>query len=314
MDLIGIGGANIDRIGRTNGPHLAGTSNPGSLSESVGGGVFNALRVAALRRAGSLGIISARGADTAGRQIERAIQEAGITDLSCVSANSSTATYTAILDHRGELITALADMAIYGDALPSHLRHPTVLSAIADAKAVLIDANISQSEVKTVCDAAQGPVFGIAISASKVDRLLASAQAFDVVFMNHHEALHLSAQQDINLASQHCVETIGFKSVVVTQGKRPVLVAQAGELWSVEVPEAEIVDVTGAGDALCGGTIAALLRVPGMPLPQAVREGIACSALTLNVNGPLCPAIATPTFDELLATVPTPARLPARNA
>lgn len=314
MDLIGIGGANIDRIGRTKGPHLAGTSNPGSLSESVGGGVFNALRVAALRQVGSLGLISARGADAAGLQIERAIQEAGITDLSGVFTTSSTATYTAILDHCGELITALADMAIYGDALPGHLGQPTVLSAIVDAKAVLIDANISQSEVKTVCRAAHGPVFGIAISASKVDRLIASAQAFDVVFMNHHEALHLSGQHDINLAAKHCVETIGFKNVVVTQGGRPVLIAQGGELWSVEVPEADIVDVTGAGDALCGGTVAALLRVPGLPLPQAVREGIACSALTLGNAGPLCPAIATDAFADVLTKVSLPAQLLTRNA
>lgn len=159
MDLIGIGGANIDRIGRTTGPHIAGTSNPGSLGESVGGGVFNALRVAALRaqesgqtssqqKTSALGIISARGADTAGSKIEQAIREACIMDFSFVSANSSTATYTAILDQSGELISALADMAIYGEALPGHLNEPSILSAIADSKAVLIDANLQRQRSK----------------------------------------------------------------------------------------------------------------------------------------------------------------------
>lgn len=311
MNLIGIGGAHIDRIGRTSGPHLARTSNPGTLSESTGGGVFNALRVAALRQAGSIAIVSARGEDSAGLQIEQAIQAAGITDMSCVSQSSSTATYTAILDQNGELITALADMAIYGDTLPVHLSQLPVSAAMADAKAVLIDANISQQEVKTVCDAATGKVFSIAISASKAARLIMSAQAIDVVFMNHHEARHLSGQRDIHLAAQHCVETIGFRKAVITQGAHPVLIAQKDELWSVEVPDvatASVVDVTGAGDALCGGTIAALLRDPDLPLPHAVGEGIACSKLTLGVAGPHCPAIATPAFDEALAATPTPIR------
>lgn len=314
MNLIGIGGAHIDRIGRTDGPHLAGTSNPGSLSESIGGGVFNGLRVAALRQTGSVGIISARGSDSAGAAVERAIREAGFTDLSGVEAKGSTATYTAILDHTGELVTALADMAIYGDALFEHLNRQTILDAISDAKAILIDANVSESAISMVCGAARGPIFGMAISASKVAKLKAASEAFDVVFMNHHEARHLSGQQDIHLAAQHCVTTIGFKNIVVTQGAHPVLIGQGDQLWSVEVPMAKRVDVTGAGDALCGGTIAALLRDQNLPLPQAVREGIACSALTLGNDGPVCPAIATDAFADGLMKVSPPTQLPTRNA
>lgn len=314
MNLIGIGGAHIDRIGRTDGPHLAGTSNPGGLNESVGGGVFNALRVAALRQTSSIGIITARGSDSAGAVVERAIDEAGFVDLSGIEAKASTATYTAILDHTGELITALADMAIYGDALFEHLNQQAILDAISDAKAILIDANVSKSAIKMACETASGPIFGIAISASKVGKLKAASEAFDVVFMNHHEAHHLSGEQDIHLAAQYCVNTIGFKNIVVTQGVRPVLIRQSDELWSVEVPLAEVVDVTGAGDALCGGTVAALLRDPSLPLPQAVREGIACSALTLGNFGPACPAIATDAFADALTKVSPPAQLPIRNA
>lgn len=315
MDLIGIGGAHIDRIGRTIGAHLPGTSNPGRLSENVGGGVFNALRVAALRKAGSIAIVSERGADSAGALIEQAIEAAGITDLSGVSQEASTATYTALLDQTGELITALADMTIYGDALSGHLRQQPILAAIADASAVLIDANISETAVETICEAARGPVFGIAISAAKVARLKASARAFDIVFMNHHEARLLSGEQDIHLAARHCVETIGFKNVVVTQGERPVLIVHASELWSIEVPKANVVGVTGAGDALCGGTVAALLRDPNLhltqTLPNAVREGIACANLTLGKAGPLCPAIATNAFADALTMVRSPSRRPA---
>jgi sugar/nucleoside kinase (ribokinase family) len=312
--LLGIGGAHIDRIGRTNGPHLPSTSNPGRMAENVGGGVFNALRVAALRAAGSLALISQRGADSAGALIEQAIKDAGFADLSGVSQNSASATYTAILDQDGELITALADMAIYGEPLNRHLRQSSIKTAISTAPAVLVDANLSQSALQTVCRTAPGPIYAIAISASKVNRLMPVAELLDVVFMNHHEARLISGQEDIRHAARHCVESVGFTRCVVTQGDQPVLTAQADELWSIKVPEADVVDVTGAGDALCGGTIAALLRTPKMPLPEAVREGIACSALTLGATGPLSTKIASRAFADMLTKVGAPALLPIRSA
>lgn len=313
-DLLGIGGAHIDRIGRTHARHLPGTSNPGSMSESVGGGVFNALRVAALRQAGAIALVSVRGADSAGVLIEQAIKQAGFSDLSGVCQGSSSATYTAILDQSGELITALADMAIYDDPLSQHLEQPSVLAALADSGMHLVDANLSPSTLQGLAETARGPLSAIAISASKVVRLIPIARRLDVVFMNHHEAGLLSGQEDVHHAARHCVETIGFKSCVVTQGARPVLVAQAGEVWSVQVPPTDVVDVTGAGDALCGGTMAALMRVPDMPLCQAVREGIACSALTLGAAGPVGTSIASRAFAETLATVSVPTPLPARSA
>lgn len=309
IDLLGIGGANVDRIGRTDERHLAGTSNPGQMRESVGGGVFNALRVAALRQVGTLGLVSARSEDSAGGQIERAIQKAGIADLSCTTHHSSTATYTAILDEAGELVTALADMSIYAEALPEHLARPEIAVAIAGANAVLIDANLANTEIQTVSRTARGPVFAIAISASKAGRLLPSASSIGVAFMNHHEARHLTGEDDIQTAAYACVSLLGFRQVVVTRGAQPVLIASGDELWSVAVPVAERVDVTGAGDALCGGTVAALLRNPEMPLHEAVREGIACSTLTLGANGPIADAIGTTAFHKSLATVPAPQRL-----
>lgn len=313
-NLVGIGGAHIDRIGRSDGEHRPGTSNPGSLRESVGGGVFNALRVAALRQAGSIALISERGDDSAGTLIAQAIEKACITDLSGVSRISASATYTAILDQTGELITALADMAIYNDPLTGHLIQPSILAAMSSADAILIDANLSESALQTVIGEAHGKVFAIAVSAAKAARLIPSANAIDVVFMNHHEARLLSGQDDIHLAAQHCVKAIGFNKCVVTQGDRPVLVAQGDELWNIEVPAAKVIDVTGAGDALCGGTVAALLRQPNLPLPQAVREGIACSALTLGSAGPISEKIASNALPETLAKVSPPTLMPTRNA
>ncbi len=53
-----------------------------------------------------------------------------------------------------------------------------------------------------------------------------------------------------------------------------------GAWWSAAVP-AEVVDVTGAGDALIAATLAGLVR--GLPLPDATREGALAAALTAEV-------------------------------
>ena len=48
--LLAIGGAHLDRRGRVLGAYHPGASNPGRMTEDVGGGVFNALRNAVAAR------------------------------------------------------------------------------------------------------------------------------------------------------------------------------------------------------------------------------------------------------------------------
>ncbi|MGB3416522.1 MAG: carbohydrate kinase, partial [Mesorhizobium sp.] len=64
-----------------------------------------------------------------------------------------------------------------------------------------------------------------------------------------------------------------------------------------------IADVTGAGDALAGTTVAALMR--GQALRQAVREGIAASMLAL-ASADAAPGFTPAAFAGALALVPEP--------
>lgn len=70
--LLAVGGAHIDRRGRVSGAYVPGTSNPGTLSEEVGGVVFNALRNA-VQRGVRASLLSVRGGDNAGEAVGRAI-------------------------------------------------------------------------------------------------------------------------------------------------------------------------------------------------------------------------------------------------
>jgi sugar/nucleoside kinase (ribokinase family) len=79
-------------------------------------------------------------------------------------------------------------------------------------------------------------------------------------------------------------------------------------VFILEPPTPErIVDVTGAGDALAGGTAAACLA--GLPLSEALRHGAAAAMLALESSHSV-PELSRGRFDAALAQVPQPFPLP----
>lgn len=296
--LLGIGGAHVDRIGHVAGQYHAGASNPGHLMSSVGGGALNALRNARLRGIGSVGLISARGGDHDGAIVGDTIEKAGITDMSAVFLDRRTASYTAILDTGGDQIAGLADMEIYETALPRQLRRKALREAVALSKALLVDANLPVAALQTICDLATAPVYAIAISPAKAERLLAVAGRIATVFMNRREMVALtsgtSAKGLTGLAAR------GFRRAVVTGGSGPVLVLDGDYRFAVSQPEAVgITDVTGAGDALAGATIAALVQSPEITLAEAARDGIAAAQLTIRTAGPIADRLTGRAFEAI---------------
>jgi sugar/nucleoside kinase (ribokinase family) len=76
-------------------------------------------------------------------------------------------------------------------------------------------------------------------------------------------------------------QAVGTGQVIVTQGKREVLVFDAdGAIWEVQPPHIEVVDTTGAGDAFRAGVIFGLLS--GRPLVECAALG--ASAGSINVG------------------------------
>jgi sugar/nucleoside kinase (ribokinase family) len=89
----------------------------------------------------------------------------------------------------------------------------------------------------------------------------------------------------------------GLAGLVVKAGARGCTVwTDAGPLHLPAVAGHPVVDVTGAGDALAGGMLAAWLESGGQPegLRAALAHGIACASLTIAAVGLRGLAVATP--------------------
>jgi sugar/nucleoside kinase (ribokinase family) len=302
--VLALGGAHIDRRGQVSGRYVPAASNPSTMREDVGGGAFNALRCA-VRRGVSASMLSVRGGDAAGERVAQAIEAAGIYDLSAVFLDRTTPSYTALIDGDGELIAGFADMGLYDLAFPKQMKRAKIREAIGDADAVLCDANLPAAALERLAKLAHGrPIFAIAISPAKAVRLLPVLGQLSLVFMNRRESAAITGL-DGDMAENRLVAALheaGMKAGVVTSGNGPVLGFDEAGAFTIAPPAPRhIADVTGAGDALAGATVAALLR--GLTLHSALREGVAAAILAIESNNAV-PDLTAIAFEEALALVP----------
>lgn len=302
--LLAVGGAHVDRRGQVSGAYVPAASNPGRMREEVGGGAFNALRTL-VRRSIRASLLSVRGGDTAGESVGRAIAQWGIEDLSAVFLDRATPSYTAIIDREGELVVGFADMELYELAFPKQVRRSKVREAAEAADAVLCDANLPAAALQTLAGLAQGkPVFAIAISPAKVLRLRPVLDRLSLAFLNRREAAALAG---ITLESGPketvaALRAAGLGGGVVTAGGAAVIGFDAEGVFSLQPPAPDhVADVTGAGDALAGATVAALLN--GQKLRTALREGVAAALLAIE-SPHAVPEFDAAGFAARLALVP----------
>jgi sugar/nucleoside kinase (ribokinase family) len=302
--ILAVGGAHIDRRGRVTGAYVPGASNPGVMAEDVGGGAFNALRNA-VRRGANGAIMSVRGGDAAGETVSNAIAFAGIADLSAIFLDRMTPSYTALLDRDGDVIAALADMALYEFAFAKQLRRTSFRAAVAEADALLCDANLPADALARLAAAADDkPLFAIAISPAKVVRLAGVLGALSCLFMNFREAACLAGlpgDTPIGKVVERLREK-GLASAVISRGGAPAVAFDRSGVLAITPPRPrKVADVTGAGDALAGAATVALLR--GLSLAEALREGMAAAMLAVE-SAVSVPEFSAGDFAAALALVP----------
>jgi sugar/nucleoside kinase (ribokinase family) len=106
----------------------------------------------------------------------------------------------------------------------------------------------------------------------------------DIVKMNAAELILLTGQKDLRLGLQELDTTAAL--VVVTQGAQGCLYRFQGTIYEQKVPPAtQVIDTTGAGDALMAALLAGLPDAPARLNAEVVASIIkrACQAGTYSV-------------------------------
>jgi sugar/nucleoside kinase (ribokinase family) len=104
----------------------------------------------------------------------------------------------------------------------------------------------------------------------------------DLLFMNDHEALQLTAEHDLDRAIDVLSKKVG--TLIVTRGAKGALGHQDGATIEIAAaPVEQVVDTTGAGDLFAAGFLAARCR--GRNLRDCLETGAACAAEIISHFG-----------------------------
>jgi pseudouridine kinase len=294
------GGANLDRIAKSFGPIAMATSNPVALRESFGGVARNVAENLA-RMGLPVRLLTAVGDDGPGTALLRHARDLGIDTGACmVVPGAFTGTYTAILQPDGEMVLAMSDMAVMERFTLECLGGRRNLWA--GTRLRVLDLNLSPAVVTELMhdSRAQGATLvAVAVSEPKMDRLPAALQGLSVLILNAGE---LAARVGRRLADREAVASAalevldqGLEGIVVTLGGDGVLCCSGDRNpHYLEALPAEVVDVTGAGDAFSSGVVAGLASHP-RDLIRACGIGQRLAVLTLGSRSGVAPSL-TPAF------------------
>lgn len=289
--VVCIGGTNLDRKLRSLETPRLGSSNPARQFESPGGVARNIAEN--LARVGlPVHLLTAVGRDAAGQALLAELQTLGVDCSGCIqAADAPTGSYTAILDDQGDLMLAMADMALTDRLDTDFIRRCAPQRAAA--RWLVADLNLpapSLAALQEEAKARQQHLVVVAVSAPKMQRLGPTLEGIDLLVLNRTELSALMGhpvETDAALREAWlALRSRGLRRLVMSDGAQGLRFSEGEALASMaapKVPRSRMREVTGAGDALSAGIVAALHGLPD-DLRAACRLGLTMAALTLQTD------------------------------
>jgi pseudouridine kinase len=301
--IVCLGAANLDRKLRSLATLKMGTSNPARQDESFGGVARNIAENLA-RLSVPVSLITVIGDDSSGKALLQHAESAGIDTRGTLHLQGvCSGTYTAVLDDHGEMMLALADMALYDSLTPAFLSNRQPQRAVAAL--TVADMNLPQDTLRMLLDDAVRdaiPLVIVAVSQPKMARLPLDLRGLRLLILNQGEletrvGFALKNDEDFIRACA-MVREQGAQDVIVTRGGTGVVYTVAGGITHLDAADAHIVDVTGAGDAFAAAVCWSLFQGSD-DLALACRRGLQLSAMTLECEETVCPWLTADSLDEI---------------
>jgi pseudouridine kinase len=270
VDVVVIGGANMDVKAKSSAVNKLGTSNPGTVTVTPGGVGRNIAHNLA-RLGAKVILISVVGHDLHGTSLLAATKDAGV-DISRVKADGpATGSYIVMLDSDGEMLTAVNDMRAADHITPQLIAANAAV--ISSARFVVADCNLPIETLQAVASLAADRLVIEPVSIPKSRKLKTLLQSSPVFLatpnLDQLEELCGSRSIDQSAAQMH---KMGLRNIVMHAGAEGAFVSGDGVDDHVPPQSAgPIVDVTGAGDAAVAGLVFGLLK--GQSFPDAAAMG-----------------------------------------
>ena len=283
--VVVVGLACLDIKGHVRQKIHPGASSPGQVRIAVGGVGRNVAEN--LARLGThTALLAAVARDPFGHQVVKHTSAAGV-DVSHVlfCRDQRTASYMALLDDEGNLAAAVDDTAIISEVTPRYVYDRRRL--FRQARLVVVDANTPVETTETVIRLAKKysvPLCLDPVSLELAPRYQDYLEHFHMLTAGTLEAAALTgravtSRRTATDAARHLVAA-GVEVVIINLGREGVVYATAEYNGYVPAVRCEVVDQTGAADALTAAVIYG--HVNGIPLDEAVWLGVSAAALTMQ--------------------------------
>lgn len=302
--ILAIGAAGVDVVGRLETEVQAGTSAPARIRFSFGGVARNVAENLA-RLGHSVNLITAVGSGYFGDQLIKQISETGVDTSASVRTDQPTGSYLAVFSEREKLL-ALDDMRALKAITPAYLRAQYPLFKAASL--CFLDANLPEATLKTAFSLARRarlPVIADPTSVSLAPRLEPYLERIQMITPNSAEAAaycqkpFCDAEKDRALEAANYLVSRGVGIAIISLAEFGVCYATSETNGFFPAIRTEVVDPTGAGDAMTAAVIFAILN--DIPLDDAVRLGVSAASLTLRQRGAVLPSLSLEKlYDQLV--------------
>lgn len=292
-----LGSSGIDIIGRPNQKLTHSSSSPGSVRIAAGGVARNVAEN--LARLGQDAILlTAVGEDAEGQNLLAQTEASGV-DISytLTSPDVETGAYLAVLDEFGTLQYAIDNMSAAEAITPGYLQKHRKL--FKHAAAVFLDSNLSPRTMASASKLARK--YDVPIAADPTSLVLAPnlkplLADLWLVTPNENEAYVLCPLENPGalparaIATARSLVSAGVEYAVITLAEFGLGYATNASSGHVPAVKTEVLDPTGAGDALTAAVLFSLLN--NIPIDEAARLGAAAASLTLRTPGSVVPDLS----------------------
>lgn len=296
-----VGASIIDIVGFSSVNYRPQTSNPGRIKVSLGGVSRNIAETTA-RLGINTKFISVIGDDENGKKILEHSKQMGY-DMSdsLFLRNSTTPTYLAVLNEKGEMVSAVVDVQSLNQLDISFIKSKSEI--INNADFAFVDAN-NPTLLEYILKTHSGITRFILdpISTAKAETVKHLMQYFHTVKPNRFEAevmvgFKLDSTKALIKAAEVMLKT-GVKNVFISLDENGVFYATKTQKGILRASSSNVVNVTGAGDSFVAGLAHGYMN--NLSFKDTLKFSIAASLLTITTEGTIHPDMSVRAVENIM--------------
>ena len=280
----------FDICGFTDNDYRSNDSNPGRVRTSFGGVCRNIAECMA-RVGVNTKFISVLGDDETGKSILQHSKEMNYNmEDSLIVEGGHTPTYMAVLDHFGEMVSAVVDMKIIDEFTTEFI--DSKADIIKNSKYMVLDSDRPDIVEHILKSFTNDTKFILdPVSAAKAKTVTHLVKYFHTIKPNRYEAeimcgFKIKNENDLRKAGKYFTD-LGVKNVFITLDEDGIYYNNGVEEGKLKANDVNVVNVTGAGDSFVSGITKGYME--GYSLIDTLKYAISMSSITISTEETIHP-------------------------